>query len=177
MQSPGLEIVVSCDGVELAREAVERGTYTFGSSPTCEFYIDAPRISPRHFQVTIGSDGTMILKNLPTPAGTFLDGKQITGPTPFGPGQEIAMGDVKIAFCELAFAGSAAATSTAKSTAPQSVPAARSDGNQKKAEGGKSAVSTVEDETKKVAKPRRRYRPRKRRSSDASYGPCPSNLR
>ena len=96
MSAPQTEVLVFVDGWEIARHILVSGAHTFGSSDECSFRIVADLVSPRHAQLTVGVDGTLLLEDLGSGNGMFLDGQRITAPTPVARNQTIQIGAAQI---------------------------------------------------------------------------------
>ncbi|MEZ5386441.1 MAG: FHA domain-containing protein [Prosthecobacter sp.] len=87
------ELVICVEGSELARQALEPGTYFIGRDPECEISIESNDLSRRHAKVTI-SESECIFEDLGSSNGTFVDGLHISEPTPISPGSEVRLGSV-----------------------------------------------------------------------------------
>jgi hypothetical protein len=66
-------------------------SWLIGKSPECHVVVDSPQASSRHAQLTHGPGG-LILEDLGSASGTYVDGKRIAGPTRINPAQEITIG-------------------------------------------------------------------------------------
>ncbi len=66
-------------------------SWLIGSSTQCDVVVNSPLASARHCQLTHDSDG-LILADLGSTHGTYVDGKRITAPTRITPAQEITIG-------------------------------------------------------------------------------------
>lgn len=70
-----------------------RGSLVLGRSDTCDFQINYPMVSLRHAHLTI--DGSKILiADLGSSNGTFVNGTRIVRPTVVEPGDMVALGSV-----------------------------------------------------------------------------------
>ena len=61
--------------------AMGKGTVVFGSSPSCDLVLTDKTISRRHLQATVGGDGGVLLQDLESTNGSFIQGsrfKEIT---------------------------------------------------------------------------------------------------
>jgi pSer/pThr/pTyr-binding forkhead associated (FHA) protein len=66
-------------------------SWVFGSRADCDVVVDSPLASGRHCQLT-HRPGGLILEDLGSASGTYVDGKRIDGPTRLSPNQEITIG-------------------------------------------------------------------------------------
>ena len=64
-----------------------------------DVFIDDDSISSRHAEIS-GVEGAMVLRDLDSTNGTFLNREQITGEHPLGEGDEIYFGGVRTVFME-----------------------------------------------------------------------------
>ena len=91
MQIPETEIIVTKDGVELLRKTVRPGDYVIGREPQCEVQVEVELVSRRHAQLTVNFDHVLI-EDLGSSNGTFVNGKPVTEPTRLWPNQKIQIG-------------------------------------------------------------------------------------
>ena len=66
-------------------------SWLIGSGPECDVVVDSSLASRRHCQLTRGPGG-LILEDLGSTHGTYVDGKRITAATHITPSQEITIG-------------------------------------------------------------------------------------
>jgi len=99
--------------IELDREVV------IGREDAADLVIQDPEISRRHAALRPGPGGAVLVEDLGSSNGTFVDGRQITEPVTLTPGAKLQMGDSVFA---LQPGGAAAPTATA--TAAGAPPAA-----------------------------------------------------
>ncbi len=71
--------------------AMGKGTVVFGSSPSCELVLTDKTISRRHLQATVGGDGGVLLKDLESTNGSFIQGSRFREIT-IGYGAEFKFG-------------------------------------------------------------------------------------
>jgi pSer/pThr/pTyr-binding forkhead associated (FHA) protein len=71
-----------------------------GRSPNCELPIPSVGASRRHAHVTWESQGIMI-RDLDSTNGTFVNGAKLTGPHRLAPGDRIMIGDRTVTFCHV----------------------------------------------------------------------------
>lgn len=66
-----------------------------GSSADCDVRLDEPGISPRHAEICLGADKTLLLRDLDSGTGTLLNGEQVTE-SQLGSGDEIRIGTCRL---------------------------------------------------------------------------------
>ncbi len=66
-------------------------SWLIGSGSECDVVVDSPAASRRHCQLARGPGG-LILEDLGSTHGTYVDGKRITAATHITPSQEITIG-------------------------------------------------------------------------------------
>jgi len=96
MAAPQTEVLVFVDGREIARHILGAGAHCFGASEGGSIRIEADLVSRRHAQLTIGEDGALLLEDLGSANGTFLDGQRVAQPTAVAPNQIIQIGAAQI---------------------------------------------------------------------------------
>lgn len=69
------------------------GSVVMGRSASCGIRLDYPMVSARHAKLTIGGDVLMIA-DLGSSNGTFVNGQRIQRPTPVRPGDQIGLASV-----------------------------------------------------------------------------------
>jgi hypothetical protein len=67
-----------------------------GRDPSCELVLDEDRISRRHARLSAGPDGLMI-EDLDSTNGSFVDCRRFDAPTPVKPGQRLHLADHELA--------------------------------------------------------------------------------
>ena len=75
------------------------GSLSIGRLADNDVFIDDDSISSRHAEIS-GVEGAMVLRDLDSTNGTFLNREQITGQHPLGEGDEIYFGGVRTVFME-----------------------------------------------------------------------------
>jgi WD40 repeat protein/tRNA A-37 threonylcarbamoyl transferase component Bud32 len=90
------EVLVFVDRREVARHPLGVGAHTFGSSAECSILIEAAHVSGHHARITVAEDDSLLLEDLGSTSGTFLDGFRISAPTPFDPEQSIQIGTANL---------------------------------------------------------------------------------
>jgi len=95
MQIPETEIVVSKDGVALFRKTVRPGDYVLGREPGCDLQVDVDMVSRRHARLTVNYDHVLV-EDLGSRNGTYVNGQPITEATRLWPNQKIEIGAATI---------------------------------------------------------------------------------
>ncbi len=81
------------------------GVNILGRDPSADVQIDDPTVSRHHASILI-RDGAVILEDLSSKNGTFLDEVQLTGSAPLSDRQTIVLGDASMIFRRSPGAGS-----------------------------------------------------------------------
>jgi predicted component of type VI protein secretion system len=84
-----LEIV---EGAGTGTAAPLLGTLVIGRGPDVDMVVADGRISPRHARVTASTGGGVIVEDLGSCNGTFVNGQGVGGPTWLAPGDELLVG-------------------------------------------------------------------------------------
>ncbi|MCP4656774.1 MAG: FHA domain-containing protein [bacterium] len=71
------------------------GRSTIGRSRTCDVSIDDPSVSRRHVYLTVGS-GKILLQDLESSNGTFVNEKRVYGQTELADGDVLRLGDATL---------------------------------------------------------------------------------
>lgn len=71
-----------------------------GRSPQCELPIPSAGASRRHAHVCWEAEG-IVIRDLSSTNGTFVNGEKLTGPRTLEPGDRIMIGDRTITFCQV----------------------------------------------------------------------------
>jgi Leucine-rich repeat (LRR) protein/tetratricopeptide (TPR) repeat protein/tRNA A-37 threonylcarbamoyl transferase component Bud32 len=91
MHVPQTEVILRHDGAELAHVTLPPGEYVIGRSPDVEIFADTALLSRRHALLTINYDH-LLLEDLGSSNGTFLNDQAVTEPTRVFPNQAIRLG-------------------------------------------------------------------------------------
>ena len=67
-----------------------------GRSPDADLIVDDQYASLRHARISELPDGSLVVEDLGTVNGTFLNGRSIFRPTPFRPGDVLRVGRTQI---------------------------------------------------------------------------------
>ena len=67
------------------------GSIVLGSSASCDVQVDEPGISPRHAEIHLVDDRSLLLKDLGSESGTLLNGEVVVESL-LGSGDEIRIG-------------------------------------------------------------------------------------
>ncbi len=70
---------------------------TIGSDAASTIRVAAPRISPNHAEVSLGSGGCVV-RDLGSKAGTLLNGRRVAEPTPLTAGAVLKVADLELRF-------------------------------------------------------------------------------
>jgi serine/threonine protein kinase len=89
------EIIVTNGGVEILRRIIQPGCHVIGREPGCAVRLDVDLISRRHAQLTVRADH-LLIEDLGSSNGTFINGQPISEPTRLWPNQEIQIGSATI---------------------------------------------------------------------------------
>ena len=72
------------------------GTNVLGRDPSADVQIDDHTVSRRHASITVGD--TVVLTDLDSKNGTFINGVQLGEPSPLADGQCFVLGDASVLF-------------------------------------------------------------------------------
>ena len=95
MLVPETEIIVTKDGAEFLRKTVRPGDYVIGREAGCDVQVEVELVSRRHAQLTVNFDHVLI-EDLGSSNGTFVNGQPVTEPTRLWPNQKIQIGAATI---------------------------------------------------------------------------------
>jgi len=95
MHIPQTDVILRHEGAELARVTLPPGEYVIGRSPEVEIHANTPLISRRHSLLTINYDH-LLLEDLGSSTGTFINDQPVTEATRLFPNQSIRLGDVQL---------------------------------------------------------------------------------
>jgi S1-C subfamily serine protease len=73
------------------------GTAVVGRGYDCDLTLADDKASRHHARLTETAEGTVTIEDLGSTNGTFVDGTRIAEPTPLRAGQEIVIGDTRLA--------------------------------------------------------------------------------
>ncbi|HET6410332.1 MAG TPA: protein kinase [Chthoniobacteraceae bacterium] len=89
------EIDIFVGNVELAKFAIEPGEYIIGRDATCHIVVDADQVSRHHARLTFHSF-ELLIEDLGSSNGVYINGVQVQIPTRVRPGQELQIGSARI---------------------------------------------------------------------------------
>lgn len=89
--TPGLLWIVALG----TRHHLSGGTYTIGRDPACDIWLNAPSVSRRHARLTV-TTADVLLEDLDSRNGTFIDERPIAAPTAIVGKSRIRCGHVSI---------------------------------------------------------------------------------
>lgn len=82
---------------DVRRIALGDGENIVGRAPDASVWIDAPGVSRHHARILV-ADGEVILEDLGSKNGTYVQGRRVTAPAPLADGDQIRLGPVVITF-------------------------------------------------------------------------------
>ncbi len=91
MHTPQTEVILRHDGTELARVTLPPGEYVIGRERGVDLHADTPLLSRRHARLTINYDH-LLLEDLASSNGTFVNERAVTEPVRLFPNQRIRLG-------------------------------------------------------------------------------------
>jgi serine/threonine protein kinase len=89
------EIDVFVGNEEVAKFAIEPGEYIIGRDSTCHVVIVADQVSRHHARLTFHSF-ELLVEDLGSSNGVYIDGVQVQIPTRVRPGQEVQIGSARV---------------------------------------------------------------------------------
>ncbi|MCX6977335.1 MAG: serine/threonine-protein kinase, partial [Verrucomicrobia bacterium] len=89
------EIDVLLGSTELAKFSIEHGEYLIGRDLSCPIFVDAENVSRHHARLTF-SAFELVIEDLSSSNGIFIDGFRLQIPTRIRVGQEIQIGQAKL---------------------------------------------------------------------------------
>src|SRR4051794_19713813 len=97
MLIPQTEIVVSKDGVDLARRIVTPGEYVVGRGEDADFHMDTPLASRHHARLIVNYDEWLV-EDLASANGTFINNQRVAPNevTRVFPTQTLRVGDATV---------------------------------------------------------------------------------
>jgi len=113
--SEGLQLVMSQGPNPGRAYAIDRASSTMGRDPSNEIAINEPQISRLHARVFL-SDGVLVIEDMGSTNGTFVNGVRLTGPRTLTPGDVIGLGEV----VTLTYYSTSAASTAAMGAPPMS---------------------------------------------------------
>jgi DNA-binding winged helix-turn-helix (wHTH) protein len=85
--------------------ALQNGENVIGRDPDVQVFLDHPSVSRRHARISITSD-RVVLEDMNSRNGTYVDGRGITSPTDLRDGAIIGVGPITMTFVSLTAAAS-----------------------------------------------------------------------
>ncbi|MEQ1858796.1 MAG: protein kinase [Chthoniobacteraceae bacterium] len=89
------EVHVYVDGVLAHKYAIESGEYIVGRDATCHVVVDAEQVSRHHARLTFNSF-ELLIEDLGSSNGVFIDGVQVQIPTRVRADQEVQIGSARL---------------------------------------------------------------------------------
>jgi len=69
-------------------------TINIGKAPNNDIVLQEPTISRAHAQITVRADGSVVIRDLMSTNGTFVNGNKISVPTQLRPGDSVMLGTI-----------------------------------------------------------------------------------
>src|SRR5205085_10963882 len=85
--------------------ALQNGENVIGRDPDVHVFLDHPSVSRRHARISITPD-RVVLEDLNSRNGTFVDGHGVTSPTELHDGTIVGVGPITLTFVSLSGAAS-----------------------------------------------------------------------
>jgi hypothetical protein len=111
--SAGLQLVMSQGPNPGRAYALDRAAATLGRDPTNEIIINEPQVSRLHARVFV-REGVLVIEDLGSTNGTYVNGVRLIGPQTLTPGDVIGLGES----VTLTFYSSGGISTAAMGTAP-----------------------------------------------------------
>lgn len=89
------EVHVYVDGTLAHKYAIEPGEYIIGRDATCHVVVEADQVSRHHARLTFNSF-ELLVEDLGSSNGVFIDGVQVQIPTRVRPDQEVQIGSARL---------------------------------------------------------------------------------
>ena len=99
--------------------AIDRDVLTLGREPTNPIVVNDPQVSRQHARIA-RQGGAIVIEDLGSTNGTFINGMRLTGPRALTPGDVIGLGEA----VTLTFYGTGAASTEDMAAVPSVPPAA-----------------------------------------------------
>jgi S1-C subfamily serine protease len=87
-------------GKALEARELRSGSLTLGRDASCDVVLDDDEASRTHARITVQPDGSLVVEDLGSLNGSFVDGARIEGPTAVGDGGKVRVGETTIAISE-----------------------------------------------------------------------------
>src|SRR5437773_2938196 len=97
MLIPTTKIFISRDGESLTTFVVEPGEYIIGRTDDCQLVVEADLVSREHARLTVNFDH-LLIEDLGSSNGTFVNGKPVTEATRLWPNQKVQLGSATLEF-------------------------------------------------------------------------------
>jgi serine/threonine protein kinase/WD40 repeat protein len=92
MNADLVEVVALRDSVEVARRILSPGEYLIGRAADCALHLDDAALSAQHARVRVAASGPVLIEDLGSANGTFLNDQPVSGATPWPPGARLRIG-------------------------------------------------------------------------------------
>jgi pSer/pThr/pTyr-binding forkhead associated (FHA) protein len=111
------------DNEPVRQTRVDAARFVVGRRPEASLCIPSPTVSREHAEVTV-VDGGLLLRDLGSTNGTFVNGRRVTGPVALSAGDMIGLGDTVV--LAVSSAADAAVTQVSRVPTTPSMQPARS---------------------------------------------------
>ena len=89
------EVDVFVGGEEIAKYSIEHGEYLIGRDASCPIFVDADNVSRHHARLTFSSF-ELVIEDLGSSNGVFIEGVQVQLPTRVRLDQEVQVGAARL---------------------------------------------------------------------------------
>ncbi len=83
------------DGRQFYSWALDPGEYIIGRKSECDFCVPHRTVSRQHAKIRVGADNKMILSDLGSHNGTFVNGQKVSDPVQIGAGDKVLFGQTE----------------------------------------------------------------------------------
>ena len=90
--SGGLQLVMSQGPSPGRAFTIDQPSSTLGRDPTNQIVIDEPQVSRLHARVVL-REGVLVIEDMGSTNGTFVNGVRLTEPLPLAPGDVVGLGE------------------------------------------------------------------------------------
>ncbi len=152
MTAPQTEIIITLDGVEIARRTVTPGAYLIGRGTDADLLLETPLASRHHARLTVHPDEWLI-EDLASANGTFINDQPVPphAATRVFPTQTLRVGDATVALRRVRGSEAPEATlmptvAVGRALLPEEVRVRRHAIGQVVAQGGMGAILSAQDQ-------------------------------
>jgi len=91
MASTQVEVIIQLAPDQIERRIIHPGEYLIGCDPSCDLHIEGEGVSHKHARLLFDGE-KLVVEDLGSTNGTFLDGVRLTGLVPIRLGQQLQIG-------------------------------------------------------------------------------------